>query len=112
MTRKRKRLIFVVGGLVCLGVATALVLDVFNDNLVFFKTPTDMVTDATLQGRHVRIGGLVEDKSVKKEDGGKTIEFRITDGNNASFLDKVHFQPLPAEVAKSSDAQIVKISGQ
>ena len=40
------------------------------------------------------------------------LHWTITDGNNASFLDKVHFQPLPAEVAKSSDAQIVKISGQ
>jgi phosphate transport system substrate-binding protein len=33
----------------------------------------------------------------------------ITDGNNASFLDKVHFQPLPDPVVKSSDAQILKI---
>ncbi|ORA15096.1 phosphate ABC transporter substrate-binding protein PstS [Mycobacterium arosiense] len=40
------------------------------------------------------------------------LHWAITDGNNASFLDKVHFQPLPAEVAKSSDAQIAKISGQ
>ena len=39
------------------------------------------------------------------------LHWAITDGNNASFLDKVHFQPLPAEVAKSSDAQIAKISG-
>ncbi|WP_082971300.1 phosphate ABC transporter substrate-binding protein PstS [Mycobacterium sp. 852002-51971_SCH5477799-a] len=40
------------------------------------------------------------------------LHWAITDGNNASFLDKVHFQPLPAEVVKSSDAQIAKISGQ
>lgn len=39
------------------------------------------------------------------------LHWTITDGNNASFLDKVHFQPLPADVAKSSDAQIAKISG-
>ena len=40
------------------------------------------------------------------------LHWAITDGNSASFLDKVHFQPLPAEVAKSSDTQIAKISGQ
>jgi len=40
------------------------------------------------------------------------LHWTVTDGNNASFLDKVHFQPLPAPVAKLSDAQIAKISGQ
>ncbi|WP_420029173.1 phosphate ABC transporter substrate-binding protein PstS [Mycobacterium intracellulare] len=40
------------------------------------------------------------------------LHWAISDGNNSSFLDKVHFQPLPADVAKLSDAQIAKISGQ
>ncbi len=82
MRRKRRRLIAVLAGLACLGFATALVLYAFNDNLVFFKTPTDLVTDASLKDRRVRIGGLVEDKSIAREDGGKTLRFRITDGNN------------------------------
>ena len=40
------------------------------------------------------------------------LHWATTDGNNASFLDTVHFQPLPAAVAKLSDAQIATISGQ
>ncbi|MCA2264558.1 phosphate ABC transporter substrate-binding protein PstS [Mycobacterium marseillense] len=39
------------------------------------------------------------------------LHWAITEGNGPSFLDKVHFQPLPAEVVKLSDAQIAKISG-
>jgi phosphate transport system substrate-binding protein len=35
----------------------------------------------------------------------------VTDGNSSSFLDQVHFQPLPPAVAKLSDAQIATISG-
>jgi phosphate transport system substrate-binding protein len=35
----------------------------------------------------------------------------VTDGNNPSFLDQAHMQPLPAAVAKSSDAQIASIAG-
>ena len=35
----------------------------------------------------------------------------VTDGNSPSFLDQVHFQPLPPAVAKLSDAQIATISG-
>ncbi|MGH3595542.1 MAG: phosphate ABC transporter substrate-binding protein PstS, partial [Mycobacterium sp.] len=38
------------------------------------------------------------------------LHWAITDGNNPSFLDKVHFQPLPDSVVKLSDAQIAKIS--
>jgi phosphate transport system substrate-binding protein len=38
------------------------------------------------------------------------LHWAITDGNNPSFLDKVHFQPLPDSVVKLSDAQIAKIT--
>jgi phosphate transport system substrate-binding protein len=38
------------------------------------------------------------------------LHWAVTDGNSPSFLDKFHFQPLPAAVAKVSDAQIAKIS--
>ncbi|GAB1814743.1 phosphate ABC transporter substrate-binding protein PstS [Mycobacterium sp. MUNTM1] len=38
------------------------------------------------------------------------LHWAITDGNSNSFLDKVHFQPLPASVVKLSDAQIAKIT--
>jgi len=36
MSRKRRRLYMVLAGMICLGVATALVLNAFNDDLVFF----------------------------------------------------------------------------
>jgi phosphate transport system substrate-binding protein len=39
------------------------------------------------------------------------LHWAITEGNGPSFLDKVHFQPLPAEVVTLSDAQIAKIGG-
>ena len=83
MTRKRKRLILVLGGLALLGTASALVLSAFNDNLVFFYSPSDLTTKALPDGRRVRIGGLVETGSVKHEPDGKTIDFAITDGNTA-----------------------------
>jgi phosphate transport system substrate-binding protein len=39
------------------------------------------------------------------------LHWAVTDGNSPTYLDQFHFQPLPASVAKLSDAQIVKISG-
>jgi cytochrome c-type biogenesis protein CcmE len=83
MTRKRKRLYVVLGGLALLGVASALVLSAFSDNLVFFYAPSDIQTKHVPDGRSIRLGGLVETGSVKRESDGVTLDFRITDGNEA-----------------------------
>ena len=83
MTRKRRRLIGVLAGLGMLGVATALVLTAFSDNLVFFYSPTDLRTKNVAEGRRLRIGGLVEKATFKREADGKTFEFRVTDGENS-----------------------------
>jgi len=61
------------------GVATALVLMAFEDNIVFFYSPTDLVEKDAPVGRRLRIGGLVEADSVRRLDGGLRIEFRVTD---------------------------------
>jgi len=83
MTRKRRRLYAVLGGMAMLGVAAFLVLSAFKDNLVFFYSPSDLKTKSVPLGRQLRIGGLVEEHSVVRSADGKTIEFRVTDGNNA-----------------------------
>jgi len=83
MTRKRRRLYAVLGGMAMLGVAAFLVLSAFKDNLVFFYSPSDLKTKSVPLGRQLRIGGLVEEHSVVRSADGKTIEFRVTDGSNA-----------------------------
>ena len=83
MTRKRRRLWAVLAGLGMLGIAAALVLNAFSDSLVFFYSPSDLKTKSVPVGRHLRIGGLVEDHSLVREANGRTIEFRVTDGANA-----------------------------
>jgi cytochrome c-type biogenesis protein CcmE len=83
MTRKRRRLLAVLAGMGMLGIAAALVLNAFSDSLVFFYSPSDLRAKAVPQGRMLRIGGLVEDASVKRAGDGKTVTFRITDGNTA-----------------------------
>jgi cytochrome c-type biogenesis protein CcmE len=82
ITRKRRRLYLVLGGMGCLGIAAALVLNAFNDDLVFFYSPTDLMQKHPAIGRTLRIGGLVEDGSVKRLEGGKRIAFKVTDGSH------------------------------
>ena len=76
--RKKRRLYIVCLGLLCLGVATSLVLTAFEDSIVFFYSPTDIAEKGLEADRYVRIGGLVEEGSVQRHPGNR-IEFVVTD---------------------------------
>jgi cytochrome c-type biogenesis protein CcmE len=82
MTRKQRRLAFVAAGLVTLGAATALVLSAFEENIVFFYSPTDLVTREVPLDRRLRIGGLVEGESVERLPDG-ALRFVVTDTANS-----------------------------
>lgn len=79
LKRKHRRLGFVVAGMACLLVAAALVLNAFEDNLVFFYGPSELAEKDIPEGRRFRLGGLVEEGSVNRLDDGLTVEFTITD---------------------------------
>ncbi len=79
MKRKHRRLAFVVTGMVLLGAAAALVLNAFEENLVFFYSPSDLAAKGIPDGRRFRVGGLVEEGSVKRLADGLTVEFVVTD---------------------------------
>ncbi len=76
MTRKRRRLYFVLLGLLGLGGGAALVLTAFQDNIVFFFSPSDLASKPVCEQR-CRIGGLVAAGSVVKE--GERVSFDVTD---------------------------------
>jgi cytochrome c-type biogenesis protein CcmE len=68
-----------VSGLAALGVASALVLNAFRSNLVFFLTPTQVAANEAPHDRSFRIGGLVEAGSVVREKDALTVRFKVTD---------------------------------
>jgi len=74
---RTKRLIAILGGLAALGAATALVLSAFQENLVFFFTPTQVAANEAPKGRLFRIGGMVERCSLKRD--GVEVRFVVTD---------------------------------
>jgi len=78
MKRKHKRLTFVMIALLLLGTAAALVLTAFEDNIVFFYSPTELAEKQPNPAQRLRIGGLVEEGSVTKPGGG-IVQFKITD---------------------------------
>ncbi len=83
MTRKKRRLVVIGSGMVMLFAAAALVLNAFQDSLVFFRSPSDLAEQQQPRDRAFRLGGLVEEGSVSRGSDGLTIEFRVTDLANS-----------------------------
>lgn len=82
MTRKRRRLLIVASGMVMLGLAVALVMVALEENIVFFFSPTDLITKQVPKDRRLRLGGLVAKDSVRRRADGLTVDFRVTDTVN------------------------------
>jgi cytochrome c-type biogenesis protein CcmE len=83
MKKRHKRIVFIMVSLAALGLATWLVLGAFRNNLVFFFSPTQIAAKEAPVGRAFRIGGLVENKSLKRDNDGLTIRFTVTDTANS-----------------------------
>ena len=79
MKRRHKRVTFILAGLAGLGIAAALILNAFQNNLVFFFSPSQVAAKEAPIGRRFRIGGLVEKESLKRDDDGLTVRFTVTD---------------------------------
>jgi cytochrome c-type biogenesis protein CcmE len=80
-----------VGGVAVLGVAAALVLMAFQENLVFFFTPSQIAAKEAPLNKTFRIGGMVEKGSVKRD--GVEVRFIVTD--TAKTLPVVYRGQLP-----------------
>lgn len=88
---KHRRLIMVVAGVALLGLAAAFVAGALRDNLVFFFTPSEALEKQVPPERRFRLGGLVEEGSLKRD--GLRIAFAITD--SAKTLQVVYTGVLP-----------------
>jgi len=70
----------IAAGVAIVGVAVGLVLKAFQSNLVFFFTPTQVAGKQAPLDRNFRIGGLVEEGSVKRQADALRVNFKVTDG--------------------------------
>ena len=79
MKPRYKRFILVVVALALLTLGAMFVLKAFRSNLVFFYTPTEVLAGQVPQGQAFRIGGIVLEGSVGREEDGLTVRFEVTD---------------------------------
>jgi cytochrome c-type biogenesis protein CcmE len=79
MKSRNKKLLAIGLSVVGLTIATVLVLNAFQSNLVFFFSPTDVAAGKAPADRAFRIGGLVEESSLVRQSDGLTVHFKVTD---------------------------------
>jgi cytochrome c-type biogenesis protein CcmE len=79
MKPRTKRGLAIVVGLATLGIASALVLNAFKSNMVFFFSPSQVAADEAPRERNFRIGGLVEQGSIVRDDKTLQVRFVVTD---------------------------------
>jgi cytochrome c-type biogenesis protein CcmE len=79
MKPRQKRFAYIIVGIAAVGLAVGLVLNALKDNVSLYFTPTQVYNKEAPQDRSFRIGGLVEQGSLKREGDGLTARFVITD---------------------------------
>ena len=79
MTPRQKRMTFVVALIAGVGIAITLALQAFNENLLYFFSPTQVLEGEAPKDHSFRLGGLVVDGSVKRETDSLKIHFDLTD---------------------------------
>jgi cytochrome c-type biogenesis protein CcmE len=78
-TRKTRRLIALAGAGAALSLAVGLVLVALKDDIVFFRSPSEVLTGVA-EGKQLRLGGMVEDGSLVRSADGLQVTFHVTDG--------------------------------
>ncbi len=79
MKPRTKRALAVALALLALGMASTLVLQAFQSNLVFFFSPSQVMANEAPRERSFRVGGLVEQGSIERDTQGLTVRFKVTD---------------------------------
>jgi cytochrome c-type biogenesis protein CcmE len=77
MKPRHKRIALIAGGLAAIGVASAFVLNALDSNIALYVTPSEVAAGKSPRGKAFRIGGMVREGSIKRDN--LTVNFVITD---------------------------------
>lgn len=93
MNKRSRRKVMVVMVMFGVAVATVLALTAFDENLMYFYSPTQVKAGEAPASRAFRIGGLVVNDSVHREPNSLAVKFTLTD--NAETVDVSYSGILP-----------------
>ncbi len=84
MKPKNQRLVLVVSAIAAVLIAVLLAMWGLRDRASYFYTPADIAAGKAADGQAIRLGGMVEKGSIKRQGDGVTIRFVVTDGKAAT----------------------------
>ena len=79
MTPRQKRMVTVVAILAGVGIATTFALKAFNQNLLYYYSPSQIAQGEAPTNRSFRVGGLVQNNSLHRQPGSLEVTFVVTD---------------------------------
>ena len=83
---RRKRLMLIIYTMVIIAIVVGLILYALRQNINLFYTPTQIVNNEAPKGVNIRVGGLVEQGSFKRESDSLKSEFSVTDTQSAIII--------------------------
>ncbi|HEC19923.1 MAG TPA: cytochrome c maturation protein CcmE [Gammaproteobacteria bacterium] len=81
MKTRHKRMAFILVGLAGLAVAAGLVLNALNSNLALYISPSDVLAGQAPKDKAFRLGGMVVEGSLQRQEDGLTVHFEVTDNH-------------------------------
>ncbi len=103
MKPRHKRMAVIVVSVVGFTVAALFVLNAFRSNLVFFYSPSEVLAGEAPRAQRFRVGGLVEQGSVKKS--GTKVDFIVTDMNEKI---SVHYEGILPDLFREGQGVIAQ----
>ena len=79
--KRRNRLLILLLAFVAFSISGILILNASRDSLIFFYSPSEIINKKEIEGKTIRLGGLVEKGTINYIDKSK-LQFKVTDGNN------------------------------
>ena len=86
MTPRQRRMTLVAIIVVGVGLAVALAMRAFNENLMYYFDPSKVAAGQVKQGQRFRLGGMVVKGSVQRQSGSLDVKFTVTDFAHTCLL--------------------------
>jgi cytochrome c-type biogenesis protein CcmE len=105
MKAKHQRLGLAIAALVAITGSGLLAMSALKDQAAYFYSPGDLEKADVKPGQAIRLGGMVADKSIKREGDGLTINFMVTDGKAQT---PVRFKGITPDLFKENSGVVAE----
>lgn len=93
MNKRSRRKVLIFAIVFGVSIATVLALTAFEENLLYFYSPTDVKAGKAPDSHAFRVGGLVVDGSVMREPDSLTVQFDVTDNEETMTVEYTGILP-------------------